>query len=94
MRSTPGASRPEQQIPVAMALIGAVREFDAAAVAEILRGADMAALAVVLAAMVPWDESPGRLLAWCDREDEYRRLVEAGVDRATAATIVSELEGQ
>lgn len=87
-------SRADEQIPVALALVGAVREFDAAAVAEILRDADMAALAVVLAAMVPWDQSPGRLLAWCHREDEYRRLVEAGVDKATAATIVDEMEGQ
>lgn len=89
--SLTGSSRSDAQVPVAMALVGAVREFDAKAVAEVLDGADLPALAVVLAAMVPWDQAPGQLLAWCLREGEYHRLAEAGVDEATAATIVDEM---
>src|SRR3954452_13570600 len=46
-------------------------------------------LAVLLAAMVPPGQTFADLLAWTSRHDEYRRLLSAGVDRATAHTLVN-----
>jgi hypothetical protein len=81
-------------VPAAEQLVDAVRRGDADAVAEQLaavqqRGdAGLHALVVVLAAMVPDDRRPSRLLAWLRDPAEYLRLRESGVDSVTALTLV------
>lgn len=81
-------------VPAAEALVEAVRQGDAAVVAEAfasaqqLGDAGLHALVVVLAAMVPDDRRPSRLLAWLRDPTEYQRLRESGVDSATALTLV------
>lgn len=89
----------DRLIPAAVRLIGAVRQYDPEDVAgaftdasATLAGTDRdpaAALAVLLAAMVPWDATPADLLAWVRRHTEFERLRAHGVDPAAAATIVS-----
>lgn len=56
--------RVDQAIPLAARVVGAVREGDRDAVAELVAGADWPALLVALAAMVPEDRTPSELLAW------------------------------
>lgn len=51
-------------IPVALELVGAVRDLGPEDVAEIMARADMPALAVALAAMVDDTRSPRELLSW------------------------------
>jgi len=81
----------DQLIPIAMQLVGAVRRFDPAGVAEAIEAARAmpdGALTVLLAAMVPWDKAPTELLAWWTRRADYQKLVGAGVDPATAMTLI------
>lgn len=63
----------DQLVPIAARLVGAVREGDADGIEQALADTILAtggrcdpgaALAVVLAAMVPDDVEPSRLLAW------------------------------
>lgn len=81
-------------VPAAEALVEAVRHADTAAVAEELAAvqqlgdAGLHALVVVLAAMVPDDRRPSRLLAWLSDPEEYHRLRASGVDCATALTLI------
>lgn len=56
--------RVQRALPVAMQVVGAVRDMDRDAVAELVEGADWPALLIALAAMVPDDQSPAQLLAW------------------------------
>jgi len=49
------------------------------------------ALAILSAAMVPWDRSPGDLLAWTRREAEFHRLVDVGIDPHIAADVCAGL---
>lgn len=95
--SLTGDPEMDRLVPVAMQLVGAVRSMDAAAVDEafdaarrLLPDAEMAggALCVLLAAMVPWDQSPRQLLAWWVRRADYLKLVAAGVDPASAMTLI------
>jgi hypothetical protein len=58
------ADRAEHALPVASALVCAVRDRDAAQVAQLLSAADLPALAVVLAACVPDDARMSELLDW------------------------------
>lgn len=87
----------DRLIPVAMQIVGAVRAMDAAGVEEAFDEARRlfpqqeilgGALCVLLAAMVPWDKAPTQLLAWWVRRAEYLKLVAAGVDPATAMTLI------
>ncbi|NUR80750.1 MAG: hypothetical protein HOQ21_09940 [Dermatophilaceae bacterium] len=81
-------------LPAAEVLTAAVRRGDAEAVATALNAAGqlgdagLHALIVVLAAMVPDDRRPSRLLAWLRDPTEYQRLRASGVDSATALTLV------
>lgn len=85
-------------IPAACRLICAVRAGDQREVSaafgalQVDLGTDPAtaarALAVVLAAACPDDRSMGQLLAW--RQEEYRRLVAAGVNPNTAADLAAQ----
>lgn len=84
-------------IPAAARLVGAVRDDDRVAVDRLLAQlqlqlrADQAttarALAVVLAAAVPYDRSMGDLLAW--RDPERRRLAAVGVNPEAAAILAA-----
>lgn len=82
-------------IPAATQLVWAVRcddpaEVDAA-LDEVVRLAGqhgLCALALVLAAMVPDDEPPSRLLGWRADIAEYHRLREGGYNRHDAVTAV------
>lgn len=58
------ADRAQSAQGVAVALIGAVRDLDSPRIATLLDRADLPALAVVLAAMVPDDERLSDLLGW------------------------------
>ena len=88
----------DRLVPAAVRLIGAVRQYDPEDVAAAFDDAaatlagtgrtPAAAVAVILAAMVPWDATPTDLLAWVRRHHEFERLRAAGVDPAAAATIV------
>lgn len=80
-------------VPIAERFVGAVRDGDAAAVDELLaevitttggRCDPGTALAVVLAAMVPDDVEPSRLLLWRKAFAEYQKLVDRGVDHTVA----------
>lgn len=96
-QSLTGDPMMDRLVPVAMLLVGALRRMDAAAVGEVFELARAlvpdgvsaeSALTVLLAAMVPWDKSPSELLAWWTRRADYQKLVDAGVDPATAMTLI------
>lgn len=82
--------------PHALALVGAVHDDDPHAVDAALTAAlnapvgGVGTLAVVLAAMVPDDQSGGELLGWRADPDEYRRLREMGVDSRAAGTLAAQ----
>lgn len=76
-------------------IVWAVRERDAAAIAETIAAVQdeagvrgVHALLLVLAAMVPDDTPPAPLLAWLVDPDEYRRLRARGVSSITAGARV------
>lgn len=76
-------------------IVWAVRERDAAAIAETIAavqdqagGRGVHALLLVLAAMVPDDTTPAALLAWLADPVEYRRLRARGVSSITAGARV------
>ena len=82
-------------VPAAMALVWAVRTSDVEAIDEALTGAaeatsgdGIAALAVVLAAMVPDDRSPGGLLAWLRAPSEYLDLRQHGLGADAAINVL------
>ncbi|WP_263251608.1 hypothetical protein [Saccharopolyspora rosea] len=84
-----GSARTDALVPVAAQLAAAVHDHDAAAVAQLLDGADLPALVVLLAAMVPDDLTPSELLAWCDDPAEYARLRAAGVSTLAANGVLA-----
>lgn len=93
--SLTGDPRMDRLIPIAMQLVGAVRTQDQAGVADafdaanrLMPGEADRAIAVLLAAMVPWDKAPSELLAWWVRRADYHKLIAAGVDPATAMTLI------
>lgn len=53
-----------EAIPTALQLVGAVRCYDIHRAHDLLRKADLPALAVALAAMVPEDKTRTELLGW------------------------------
>jgi hypothetical protein len=76
-------------------IVRAVRQHDAATIAETLAAVQQQAgmrgvhaLLLVLAAMVPDDTPPAPLLAWLADPDEYRRLRARGVSSITAGARV------
>lgn len=80
-------------VPAATALVWAVRCRDPREIAAAFRqattlggggGRGLRALALLLATMVPDDESPSQLLGWLDDPDRYRRLREHGLSRVDA----------
>lgn len=75
--------RAETSLPDALALIGAVRDGGPDAVAAVMARADLPAVVVVLAAMVPDDRTPGELLAWADPTavERERKRDEAKLER-------------
>ena len=101
--SLTGDELTDRLVPVASRLVGAVREHDydevCAALGEAealtagmpLDGAE--ALCVVLAAMVPWSQTPARLLLWWRHRDEFDSLVQSGLDPAVAADIIERRTG-
>ncbi|WP_028924220.1 hypothetical protein [Pseudonocardia acaciae] len=99
MTSLTGDAALDRLIPAAARLTCGLREFNPDEVTAALDDAAHAhpgtdghrALAVLLAAMIPWEHSPADLLAWVHRRPEYDRLLQAGVDPATAATLIDEL---
>lgn len=96
-QSLTGDPEMDRLVPVVMQLVGAVRAMDPAGVDEAFDAARRlipdeevagGALCVLLAAMVPWDRSPSQLLAWWVRRADYQKLIAAGVDPATAMTLI------
>ncbi|MCW2601835.1 MAG: hypothetical protein JWM02_3664 [Frankiales bacterium] len=66
---TDSTTRADYAVVEGLELVGIVREFGRDTIEEWLRHRDRLALetlVVVLAAMVPDDQTPGDLLAWCD----------------------------
>lgn len=96
--SLTGDALTDRLVPVASRLVCAVRESDYDEVCEALGEAEQVtagtaldgaeALCVVLAAMVPWNETPARLLKWWRHRDEFASLVSAGVDPVVAADLI------
>lgn len=101
--SLTGDALTDRLVPVAGRLVCAIRERDgdeihaafaeaeavAADAAELegrVNGAE--ALCVVLAAMVPWHETPARLMEWLRHRDEFDALVQSGVAPAVAADVI------
>ncbi|WP_031470382.1 hypothetical protein [Sciscionella sediminilitoris] len=90
--SLTGDPRTDAVVPVASRLAWAVRLGDRDGVDEAinevttLNGPGLHTLAVVLAAMVPVDQSPGGLLAWL----RSSRLRAVGVNAPTAAVLAPE----
>lgn len=91
--SLTGDAVTDELVPVAVQLVGAVRDADRDGVARALQLAEhvaggrcdpLSALAVVLAALVPYDARPSELLSWWGYRAEYMRLRARGVDEATA----------
>lgn len=98
-RSLTGDALTDELVPVAVQLVGAVRDGDPDAVARAQRLAGrvvdgrcdpLAGLAVVLAALVPEDARPSTLLSWWAYQSEYLRLRIAGVEEAAAQTTAAE----
>lgn len=97
--SATGDPTGDRLVGPAMRLAGGSRMWDGdevrAAFADAARVVDgdelqaARALAIVCAAMVPWDGNPSELLRWTRREDEFHRLVAVGVDPASAADVCS-----
>lgn len=56
--------RVQQALPIAVQLVGAVRDRDRDSIATLLADADMPALAVTLAALVDDDQRIADMLAW------------------------------
>ncbi|MGH3535439.1 MAG: hypothetical protein ACRDQG_12135 [Pseudonocardiaceae bacterium] len=92
-RSLTGSPLTDDLVPIAVALIGAVRDGNPDTVTETFERAarlvehrcDPArALAVVLAAMVDEDTSPARALSWWGYVAEYERLRATGVSESAA----------
>jgi hypothetical protein len=102
--SLTGDAATDAVLPAAVNLVWAVRQDSQDEVAgALLDAADalsgrverpdvvsLSALVVVLAAMVPDDQSPAELLAWRRNRDGYLRLREAGFDSRTAAQFAAE----
>lgn len=96
--SLTGDELTDRLVPVAGRLVCAVREHDYDEVCEALGEAEALAagttldgaeaLAVVLAAMVPWNQTPARLLTWWRHRDEFESLVKAGLEPTVAAEII------
>ena len=88
MTETEKADLAEAMVPVACRLAGAVRD-DPDEVARILRehSEHLYALVVVLAAMVPEDQTPRDLLAWVNWTPEHLRLVRLGVNEDVAREV-------
>jgi hypothetical protein len=90
-------------VPAAVRLTCGLREWDPQEVAAAFDDAAAAtspgndpatALAIVCAAMVPWNQPPSDLLAWVTRRVEFERLRGIGVDAATAADLTAAPEGR
>lgn len=98
--SLTGDALTDRLVSVASRLVGAVRQDDFEEVGaafdearelckdEPVNGTE--ALSVVLAAMVPWNVQPSELLAWYQHMSAFAMMLEAGVDPATAATLISQ----
>lgn len=80
-------------VPIAERFVGAVRDGNSELIDELLaevitttggRCDPGTALAVVLAAMVPDDQPPSRLLLWRKAFTEYERLLDRGVNHVVA----------
>jgi hypothetical protein len=80
------AERVETALPVAVQLIGAVRDCDRRAVAELLLGADMPALAITLAAMVDDEQRLADLLSWTEFDLRLHPLCDPSLDGSPASS--------
>lgn len=65
-----GSDRARDCVPLALTLVGAVRDDDNALVQQVLDEADPASLAVILAAMVDDTRRPSDLLAWAQPDPD------------------------
>ena len=65
-----GSDRARDALPLALRLVGEVRDGDARAVQQLLESADLPALCVILAALVDDRRRPSDLLAWAQVSDD------------------------
>lgn len=65
-----GSDRARDALPVALELVGHVRDGDSRAVQRILETDDVVALCVILAALVDDTRRPSDLLAWAQPRDD------------------------
>lgn len=78
--------RVQSALPLAVQLVGAVRDRDPDSVATLLADADMPALAVTLAAMVDDDQRVAELLAWTAYDVRLTPTCDPALDRSPATT--------
>jgi hypothetical protein len=76
-------------IPAAQELVAAVHGMDPVKVDEILSGADLAALCVVLAAGHSAEVNMVRAIAWSTNPQEYQRLRTQGIASEHAAVLAA-----
>ncbi len=76
------ATRVDCALPLALELVGAVRDHDSRTVEHVLDVADVPALAVVLAAMVDETKTPRELLQWVDDAHDPQSGWHRGLRRA------------
>lgn len=81
-------ARVQQVLPTAVQLVGAVRDRDPEAVAQVMRGVDMPALVVTLAAMVDDDMRVTDLLAWTAYDVRLTPLCDPALDRSGSSRAV------
>lgn len=92
-----GDERFDAALEDALELVGIVHgEGSQDDVTALLTRADMPALCIVLAALVPDDQAPTALLAWNDNASsnlrEFRRLRRSGVSAHTAAALARDVD--
>jgi len=99
--SLPSPINADALIPTATALVWSVKMLDTDDVDRLLDEVASKAgtpglrtLAIVLAAMVPDDESPADMLAWLSDADGYQRLREDGFSMRDALNAIKYREGR
>jgi hypothetical protein len=90
MESLTGDPSTDALVPADSALVWAVKNGDTAEVSRVLNEQHgyLYGLLVVMAAMVPDDQTPAELLSWQIDRERYLALREQGIDSATAMAMI------
>ncbi|SDP61314.1 hypothetical protein SAMN04487905_10657 [Actinopolyspora xinjiangensis] len=94
--SLTGSTELDALLPEATQLVGAIHEYEPEQVHSILARHttpdELRALVVLLAGMVPDDQTPGELLGWVANPPEYTRLRSEGVSAYAAGALAGREE--